>query len=159
MYITLAILTGVSIVLSRIINYVLADKIGLLQGTFFNYLVGFLGSFVLLLVSGDTMKLFSLSSFQGSWWAYLGGLVGIVTISLSSFLSSKISAFYLTLILFIGQLFAGMLLDYIASGVFSINKVLGGTLVIIGLGYNLWIDTKNVKSGQISTENESVSSI
>lgn len=159
MYIILAILTGISIVLSRSINYVLAEKIGLLQGTFFNYLTGFLGSFVLLLISGDTLKLFSLSSYQGNWWAYLGGLTGIAAVSLSSLLSSKISAFYLSLLLFIGQLFAGILLDYITNGIFSLNKVLGGILVVIGLGYNLWIDTKNKQIIKVIPKNESVSSI
>lgn len=145
MFILLAILAGVSIVLSRIVNYVLAQKIGLFQGTFFNYLLGFLGSFLLLLISGDMVDLFSLSSYQGTWWAYLGGLIGIATISISSILSSKISAFYLTLLLFVGQLFGGMLLDYFVSGDFSIKKLMGGLLVVAGLGYNLWVDSKNKK--------------
>lgn len=161
MYITLAILAGVSIVLSRIVNYVLADKIGFFQGTFFNYLTGALGSFVLLLISGDTLKLFALPSYQGSWWAYLGGAVGVGVISLSSFLSSKISAFYLTLLLFVGQLFAGMALDYAVNGDFSMNKVIGGLLVVVGLSYNLWIDSKNESNQnvQVSTCEEGVSSI
>ena len=120
-------------------------------GTFFNYLTGFLGSFVLLLISGKSLDLFSLSSYQGSWWAYLGGAVGVGVISLSSFLSSKISAFYLTLLLFIGQLFTGMLLDYLVAGDFSLNKVIGGVLVVAGLSYNLWIDTKRSKTSKASS--------
>lgn len=161
MYITLAILAGVSIVLSRIINYVLADKIGLFQGTFFNYLLGFLGSFILLIVSGDMMQLFNISSYQGTWWAYLGGLVGVGVIALSSFLSSKISAFYLTLLLFVGQLFGGMALDYFVSGDFSLQKIVGGFLVVIGLSYNLWIDarSKKEKNTKNVSLNDGVSSI
>ena len=141
MYIILAILAGVSIVLSRIVNYVLAEKIGLFQGTFFNYLLGLIGSFILLLVSGDTFRLFEASSYQGTWWAYIGGAIGVGTITLSSFLSSKISAFYLTLLLFVGQLFGGMVLDYLISGDFSIQKIIGGLLVVGGLSYNLWVDS------------------
>ena len=159
MYITLAILAGVSIVLSRIVNYVLADKIGLFQGTFFNYLTGFIGSFILLLISGETTKLFSINSYQGSWWAYTGGIVGVGVIALSSFLSSKISALYLTLLLFVGQLFGGMILDYIVSNDFSIQKVIGGILVVIGLGYNLWIDAKTNKASTEIEKNNQVSSI
>ena len=34
-YILLAILAGISIVTSRVINFSLADKIGVFQGTFF----------------------------------------------------------------------------------------------------------------------------
>ena len=161
MSIMLAILAGVSIVLSRIANYVLAQKIGLFQGTFFNYLLGFLGSFILLLISGSVMDLFSLSSYQGTWWAYLGGLIGIATISISSILSSKISAFYLTLLLFVGQLFGGMLLDYFVGGNFSLQKVIGGLLVVVGLSYNLWIDSKskNEENNTHSDKMEGVSSI
>lgn len=141
-YIALAFLSGVTIVLARVINYVLADKIGIFQGTFFNYLLGLLGSFALLFISGETLNLFSSSSYQGSWWAYLGGAVGVGVIALSSHLSSKISAFYLTLLLFIGQLFTGILLDYLIIGDFSMLKILGGALVVTGLAYNLWIDKK-----------------
>ncbi len=161
MSIMLAILAGVSIVLSRIVNYVLAQKIGLFQGTFFNYLLGFLGSFILLLISGSAMDLFSLSSYQGTWWAYLGGLIGIATISISSILSSKISAFYLTLLLFVGQLFGGMLLDYFVDGDFSLQKVIGGLLVVVGLSYNLWVDSKskNEENNTHSDKMEGVSSI
>lgn len=155
MYITLAILAGVSIVLSRIVNYVLADKIGLFQGTFFNYLTGFIGSFILLLVSGETMQLFSISSYQGTWWAYIGGAVGVGVIALSSFLSSKITAFYLTLLLFVGQLFGGMFLDYVVSGDFSMQKVIGGILVVLGLMYNLFIDHKANKN-QESTPTKTI---
>ena len=81
----------------------------------------------------------------------VAGAVGVGVISLSSFLSSKISAFYLTLLLFIGQLFAGMLLDYLVAGDFSLNKVIGGILVIAGLSYNLWIDTKRSKTSETSS--------
>lgn len=161
MTILLAILAGVSIVLSRIINYVLADKIGLFQGTFFNYLTGFIGSLVLLLFSRETMSLFAPASYQGTWWAYIGGAVGVGVIALSSHLSSKISAFYLTLLLFVGQLFGGMVLDYLVSGDFSIQKIVGGVLVVIGLSYNLWVDSRNTKTKEHFNSNlkEGVSSI
>lgn len=145
MYLTIAFLSGVTIVLARVINYALADKIGIFQGTFFNYVLGLLGSVILLLFSGETFKLFEISSYQGSWWAYTGGLVGVGVIALSSYLSSKISAFYLTLLLFVGQLFVGILLDYLAIGYFSTIKLFGSVLVIIGLSYNLFVD-KNTNS-------------
>ncbi len=48
MYLAIAFLSGVTIVLSRVINYVLSDKIGIFQGTFFNYALGLLGSTALL---------------------------------------------------------------------------------------------------------------
>lgn len=141
-YLLIAVLSGVSTVIARVLNYVLAEKIGVLQGTFFNYVTGLLGSCVLLLISGDTLKLFTKGAYSAPWWAYLGGLLGIVVIGLSSYLSSKLAAFYVTLLLFVGQLFTGILIDYISLGEFSLYKILGGILVCIGLGYNLILDQK-----------------
>lgn len=143
-YIILAILSGVSVVLARVINYMLAERIGILQGTFFNYLFGFLGSLILLGVSGGMAKAFSIETLSAPWWAYTGGLIGIIVVTLSSFLSAKISAFYLSILLFVGQLFAGIFIDYIVSGTFSIFKIVGGIVVVAGLSYNLIIDKKSV---------------
>ena len=151
MYLAIAFLSGVTIVLSRVINYVLADKIGIFQGTFFNYALGLLGSTALLFFRGESYRLLEISSYKGTWWAYTGGLVGVGVIALSSYLSSKISAFYLTLFLFVGQLFTGMLLDYLVSDDFSIIKLLGGMLVVIGLSYNLIIDRKTEHASGRST--------
>ncbi len=46
-YFFISILAGVSIVVARIINSNLAEKIGIFQGTFFNYITGLLFSFIL----------------------------------------------------------------------------------------------------------------
>lgn len=139
-YIVIAILSGFTIVTSRSINYVLADKIGMYQSTFFNYVLGLIGSILLLLISGETMNLFTSQSYDATWFTYTGGLIGVFVVTLSSFLSAKVSSFYLTLLLFIGQLFTGILIDYIANGHTSIYQIIGGILVIIGLLYNLFID-------------------
>lgn len=142
-YIIIAVLSGITIVASRSINSVLADKIGMYQSTFFNYALGLIGSFLLLFISGETFKLFSAQSYSAPWFYYTGGLVGVISVTLSSYLTSKVTSFYLTLLIFIGQLFTGILIDYIASGYLSIYQLIGGILVIIGLGYNLFID--NIK--------------
>lgn len=139
-YIIIAILSGFTIVTSRSINYVLAEKIGMYQSTFFNYVLGLIGSLLLLFISGETFRLFSPSSYDATWFYYTGGLVGVVSVTLSSYLSSKVSSFYLTLLLFVGQLFTGILIDYISSGVISIYQVIGGLLVAVGFTYNLFID-------------------
>lgn len=139
-YIIIAILSGVTIVTSRSINYILANKIGMYQSTFFNYVLGLIGSLLLLVISGETFRLFSSSSYDVNWFYYTGGLVGVVSVTLSSYLSSKVSSFYLTLLLFVGQLFTGILIDYISSGNISIYQVIGGFLVAIGFTYNLFID-------------------
>ncbi|WP_270943058.1 DMT family transporter [Romboutsia lituseburensis] len=153
-YIIIAILSGVTIVTARVINYVLADKIGMYQSTFFNYVLGLIGSVFLLIISGETFKLFSVDSYTASWFTYTGGIVGVFVVTLSSYLSAKVSAFYLTLLLFIGQLFTGIFIDYLFSGQLSAYQLIGGFLVILGLGYNLFIDkVESEKSTEVLDNN------
>ena len=88
-------------------------------------------------------KLFDASSYNAPWYVYTGGLVGVAVVTLSSYLSGKVSSFYLTLLLFVGQLFTGIVIDGLSTGKISIYQVVGGLLVILGLSYNLYIDNKN----------------
>ena len=145
-YILFAILCGVSNVLSRSVNFVLSEKIGMYQSTLFNYIFGLSGSFLLLLISGETFKLFTTSSYNAPWFVYTGGLLGVIVVTMLSFLSSKVSSFYLTLLLFVGQLFTGIIIDALSTGKISFYQVLGGALVVLGLTYNLYIDKVNSKT-------------
>lgn len=145
-YILFAILCGVSNVLSRSVNFVLSEKIGMYQSTLFNYILGLSGSFLLLLISGETFKLFTTSSYNAPWFVYTGGLLGVIVVTMLSFLSSKVSSFYLTLLLFVGQLFTGIIIDALSTGKISFYQVLGGALVVLGLTYNLYIDKVNIKT-------------
>jgi bacterial/archaeal transporter family-2 protein len=143
MIVIASIAAGASIVLARNINSSLANRIGLLEGTFFNYVVGLFFSFIFLLLSNAFLR-FS-SSFLKSIpiWAFFGGFLGVIVVAASNLVTPKISAFYLTLIIFIGQLFTGILIDYFAQGLISLGKILGGLLVVLGLAYNLIIDKKS----------------
>lgn len=138
----IAIAAGITNVIARNINSILANKIGLLCGTFFNYITGLILSTIFLLLSGEFLKLSSVSLKSVPFWAYLGGLVGVIVVALSNLVVVKISAFYLTLIMFIGQLFTGMLIDYFTLGLISTGKIIGGLLVVSGLTYNMIIDKK-----------------
>lgn len=138
--IIIAIASGASTVIARNINSLLADKLGLLEGTFYNYITGLFLSGIFLLLSKDIANLSTGSFGNLPLWAYLGGAVGVAVVALSNLVTPKISAFYLTLIMFVGQLFTGMLLDYFTSGTASIGKLIGGLLVVAGLTYNLKSD-------------------
>lgn len=144
MYILLAIMAGVSIVLSRIINFNLADRIGVFPGTFFNYMFGLIFSGIVLAFSNENIisNINNLGNIP--WWAYLGGFVGIGVIALSNYVTPKISVFYLTIFIFIGQLLIGGVIDYIVLHELSIGKVIGGILVLVGLIYNVRLD--NIES-------------
>lgn len=145
--IILSILSGVTNVVARIINANLAKIIGLFQGTLFNYVIGLLVSLLFLLFNLNSMDFTSNTFLSVPIWAYLGGMLGVMVVVISNYLTPRISAFYLTLLMFIGQLFAGIIIDYVASSELSIGKIIGGIFVLAGLSYNLYFDKKNVDKG------------
>ena len=141
MYIFMAILAGITIVISRVINFSLSERIGILESTFYNYVVGLIFSMLILFFSKEILVVSKLGDVQGIF-PYLGGAMGIVVVMLSIYLSPKISAFYLTLLIFLGQLFMGIIIDYMTLNTLSVGKIVGGVLVFGGLGYNLIIDKR-----------------
>ncbi|MDM5194468.1 DMT family transporter [Bacillus hominis] len=151
LYICIAILVGVSIVVARIINANLAKKIGNWEGTFFNYITGLFFSMLFLIFSSDSLYISSHTLQSIPIAVYLGGLVGVIVISLSNYITPKIPAFYLTLLIFIGQLFTGTIIDFFLSHELSMGKIVGGIFVLIGLTYNLLVDRpiKTVKNSHV----------
>lgn len=146
LYMFLSILAGASVVLGRVINSRLCEKIGTLQSTLINYIVGLIFSIMFLFISQDKFKM-SLKAFATiPFWAYLGGLIGVVIIMTSNYITPRITAFYITLLVFIGQLFIGCVIDYFVFHELSITKAIGGLFVLVGLSYNLWIDKDKLYS-------------
>lgn len=142
----LGILAGVTITIARILNSNLADKLGLLEGTFYNFLVGLLTSILFLLFTKELPLLSTISFFNIPLFAYIGGGIGVLVIFLSNYVTPKISVFYATIIIFVGQLFTGILIDYITLDMIPKGKIIGGLFVLIGLIINILIDKKDFNS-------------
>lgn len=144
--IILALASGLTNVLGRIINSNLANKIGILPGTFYNYITGLIASTVFFMFSSNTIR-YSADKFLGlPVYAYIGGAIGVVVVAISSYVTPKISALYATVLLFIGQLFAGIIVDYFTLHVVSIGKLIGGVLVLLGLVYNVFVDKQDAEA-------------
>ncbi len=141
--IILSFLTGITVVTSRTINARLAQKTSMLASTLYNYLVGSLVSFLMLIIFFKNID-FTPFSFSKNISMYLGGILGVVTVLLSNITVTKISSYYMTLLLFVGQIFSGIILDVILTNEFSTINLVGGILVSIGLSLDLWIDKRNV---------------
>ena len=138
--IIVSVLAGISVVFGRIFNSKMAERMGLFQGALINYIAGLIISILLTLVMREYL-VFSHEQFMGiPLWAYLGGILGIGIVVLSSYLTQKVSAFYLTLLIFLGQLATGVLIDYFVTQEIPFGKSIGGGLVIVGFLYNLKID-------------------
>jgi transporter family-2 protein len=141
----MSFLAGVFIVASRVLNYGLAEKIGIFQGTLINYITGLFFSSIFMLLSGEALKFPGINAFSVPLWAYLGGLAGVVVIALSSYITPRMSAFYLTLLTFTGQMFTGIIIDYFTQHTLSAGKAAGVLLVLAGLAFNLMVDKEQEK--------------
>jgi len=143
-YIIIAFFTGFITILSMIINSRLAMKIGVFQGTLINYIVGLLFSSLFLLINLNNTS-FSIQDFSTiPFWAYLGGFIGVIIISINNIVIPKIGAIYSTLLIFIGQLFMGVGIDFFIGNSISTGKLLGGLLILGGMVYNFYIDRKHL---------------
>lgn len=139
----LSLLSGVTIVVSRSINACLACKTGMLQSTFFNYAVGLSVSAAILLIAGTGEPLLTTPlSLSPRVYIYTGGLMGVFVVTLLNAIVSRISSFYATLLLFIGQVFSGVILDGVLSGSFSLLNIVGGAFVAAGLAACMLADKK-----------------
>ena len=127
-----ALLSGVTIVLSRSLNGYLTQKVGEYQSTFYNFFTGTLFSLVfVVLFSIPYFSKINLSSFQPIM--LLGGVLGVFNILILNYIVPRISPVALTLISFVSQLMCGMILDYFIYDLFSVTKFIGCFIVIVGL--------------------------
>lgn len=144
LYIILATLCGSITIVSMITNSHLSKRIGVFQGASINYIVGLFSALLLVIIVKGTVNL-SVSSFtQIPLWAFLGGLLGVIVVSASNIVIPKIPTIYTTLLIFMGQLFTGIFIDYFRVGFISKGKILGGLLILLGLIYNSSIDKKEL---------------
>lgn len=142
MPIIVSLMAGVTISLSRVLNASLAKATSTVASTVCNYITGLIVSLAILFMFGYGDAAFTGARISANIWIYLGGLLGVGVIVLSNITMLKISSFYVALLMFLGQVLAGVLLDTYSTGVFSPTTLLGSALVAIGLCINLYIDKK-----------------
>jgi transporter family-2 protein len=145
----LAFAGGVVVVISRTINAKLATLTTMYTSAFYNYAVGLVVSiFAFLLLGGgeSIYPYFGFSPLSSSWYIYLGGVIGVAVVLLSNITVVKVSAFYLTLLMFIGQVTSGVIIDFILLQEVSLRLLIGAIFVTIGLSANLFIDMKKLIS-------------
>lgn len=141
-YILIAALSGALVLMSMILNSNLSKKVGVFQGTFINFMVGAAITFIILLFKNSFNSIFFSKLTYIPLWAYLGGAIGVMVVAASNIIIPKIPTIYSTLLIFVGQIFAGIAIDYFAGNFISTGKILGGLLIVAGLTYNFNIDRK-----------------
>ena len=141
---------GVSIVASRTFNARLFQVTNIRISSFYNYFVGLTVCIPVFLILGREEAFFVGADFtplMQNQWIYFGGAVGLLVVLLTNVTVVKVSAFYLTLLVFIGQIFSGILIDVIITGQLHPGNLIGGTFVSVGLIFNLYLDYRKSRGG------------
>ncbi len=125
-----SVLAGVTVVLSRTVNARLAERTGALLGSFWNHLVGLPICVALVLILPAARVA---APVEAPPWVYLGGTLGVLAVLVFNIIVPKISAFRITLLSFVGQIFTGIVIDLICGYDISGRLFWGGLICAAGL--------------------------
>jgi len=143
-YIFLSFLTGITIVINMMLNGRLAQREGMINGVFINYLMATIASILLCAIMIKSMPSYSaIKSIPLPY--FLGGFIGVLTTYMFNLIVPKVPAVYVVMLRFIGQMLASAVIDYIYLDIFSKGKIIGGLLFLIGLILNARVDNKYAK--------------
>lgn len=140
--ILLAILGGVLTTLSMIVSSALGKKIGLIQSTIIHYMGGLIGGVFILIGMGSASAPSIIDLSKMPLYIFLGGIMGVIVVYISNIVIPKIPVVYSTLLMFSGQMICAIIIDTIIIGEFSLKKLLGAIIVVLGIFYNSKIDEK-----------------
>lgn len=133
----LSFCSGITVVLARTVNARLSRGIGELQSSFVNHVVGLPIAAALAVSVEKGNILFLAHAFSPDLWIYFGGTLGVVTVLLGNLTVPRVPAFRLTLLAFVGQVFAGIAIDQVTKNGFTEATFTGGVLVAAGIALNL----------------------
>lgn len=153
LYIFLSLLTGFLVLLSILLNSQLGLKLGVLRATQTNYLAG-LCTIVGIIVLTDVQLTGLLDNIFDIHPAFLfgGGICGVLVVIGFNTVVPKIPAVYTTVLMFLGQILAGLSIDFYIHNTLSIRLVVGCVIVFGGLLANISFDrTVSSKNQQIKT--------
>lgn len=135
-----AVIAGGMVVLSMTMNSRLSRSVGVFQGVFINYAVGLLTSLLMLaLYSGGAQSNAGLS--HTPWFAYCGAFLGVAIVASCNVVIPRIPVVYSAVLIFLGQIVTGLLIDAFAAGHFDGRKAIGACLIAGGLFLNARIDS------------------
>lgn len=124
--IILPLLAGILVGLSRQLNGRLSLSTSALGASFWNHLVGFVAMTVIGLALGRLLLPWTLDA---PWYVYLGGPVGVLFVTASSWAIGRVGALNTALFIITGQMICGLLLGVLRGQI--TNTWLGGLGVML----------------------------
>lgn len=141
LYTLISIATGGFIVLNMIINALLGSKIGSPKGIRVNYVSGFITLlFIFPFIGLDYNKPFSEIASISPIYLFGGGILGVLIITCLNIVMPKIPTVYSAMLIFFGQVVAGLVIDYFKYDIFSLKKLSGAVIVLTGILFNIIIE-------------------
>ncbi len=138
----LSFAVGGAIVLQRVFNSMLAEKTNTTTSTAYTYIVGLIGSLIMLILLGQSEPMMTNFTIPTNFVFYIGGAIGTVSVVLSMMCVGKIPSYSLSILMFIGQLFAGIMIDAVIAGEIIMINLIGGLIITFGLIVDIFIDRK-----------------
>jgi len=141
MYYILAFIAGTLTIISMVTNSTLASYVGTAQSTFVNFITGLLVSLVMFFFFNNQ----SLTFISFPLWALLGGFLAVFIVIITNLVIPKIPAIYTSLLIFVGQLLTGIIIDFLVNHSVNSNKIIGVSIIVLGLFFNFMVDKKDNK--------------
>ena len=141
--IVISIGAGVTIVLSRTVNARLAEETGPIAGSFVNHLVGLPICIILALIMRQS---WNVSTGSVKPWMFCGGMLGVLVVYLCNITIPKVSAFRLTLLSFLGEVFSGIAIDLVFGETISSRLFWGGVISAAGLLISMLLEALLARS-------------
>lgn len=147
MYYFLAFFSGLVITIQLITNAELTKRVGMIKATFINFLVAITILAVQVIFIKNLVNFDKINLVPNIY--YLGGFLAITVTIGSNFLIPKLPLIYSTIFAFLGQMITSLAIDYFTGFKFSITKISGFLIVIIGIFSIIYIDYKEKKQVKI----------
>ena len=153
-----AVLAGGFVVLSMVMNSQLSRGVGIFQGVFINFAGGLLTSLpVYFLYLHFGWEAFAGMSTSTPWYAFFGAFLAIAVVASCNVVIPKIPVVFSAVLIFLGQIVTGLILDAVTAGSFDPYKAIGALLITAGLFVNAKIDADSDRAeAAVGTEPEAV---
>ena len=133
---------GMTVVTSRAVNGQITERVGVMQATFYNYLTGLVTAIVVMLLIGRSEPVWTGTPLPSEPLLYIAGVFGVGLVVLENSSVHKVSAVYMTLFQFIGQVLAGIVVDTVFAGSIAWRSIAGGACISFGLLLNSLIEQR-----------------
>src|SRR6056297_1175769 len=151
-YYFLALFMGVIVVITPVLNGQLTLKTSTYKTAHLSFMVGGFSASIIFLVFGNSIiGTGFISNIDPVYYSSI--IFGVFLILLMNFYSSRIAAFLIVIIPFVGQTITGVLVDYYLIDKFKFTKLIGAGVILIGLFVNAQIEKRDRKK-KIIKENQ-----